>query len=72
MRVGEDHGRGVLFQGFFDDFTRMNSRAVDRTSKHLFIADEPMTLVEKEYSEDFMFKVPQFEGKIVASRFGAG
>ena len=72
MGVGEDHCSGVLFERLFDDLTRMNGCAVDRTSEHLFIADKSMALVEKEYGEDFVFEVPQFEGEIVASRFGTG
>jgi hypothetical protein len=46
VRVGQDHGRGVLLQGLLYDLTWVNRRSVDRALEHFLIADEPVPLIK--------------------------
>jgi hypothetical protein len=44
--VRQDHGRGVLLQGFFDYLARVNRCTIDRALEHFLVADQAVTLVE--------------------------
>ena len=52
VRVGQNHGGGVLFQCFLDDLSRVDRRSVQRALEHLLKTDLPMMFVEERRRED--------------------
>jgi hypothetical protein len=44
MVVRQDHRGGVVFEGLFEDFTRVDGRAIDGAAEEVFAGDELVAL----------------------------
>ena len=66
--MGDDHGGGVVLQGFFDDFAGVDGGAVDGAAEEVISGDEAAPVVEVDQGEDFIRVLSQSGGEVVRSR----
>src|SRR5262245_8688767 len=63
MVVRKDERGRVVLQCLPDDFTRMDTGAVDGAAKHLFEMDESVTVVEVQAAEHLVGSITQLRGE---------
>ena len=56
MIMRKQHCSSVVLECAFHNFPRMNAGPVNCAGEHLVKADDPVTVVQKEDGEHFMFK----------------
>lgn len=63
MIVRKDHGRCVVLQCSFHDFTRIDRCLVDIAAEQLHVFDQTVLAVEEQRSENLVLEVGQLGGR---------
>jgi hypothetical protein len=70
MIVGEDDRGGVVLQGFFQDFARIDGCAVDGAAKEIFTGDELVAFGKVDDAEDFVIESAKPHSEVVCGDSG--
>ena len=65
MVVREDHCRRVVLQCLLDHLARMNLGAVDRSTEHLDVLNQPMARIEEQNREDLVLEARELGAQIL-------
>ena len=63
--VAEDDGRGVVPEGFLNDFARVHGGTVNCSPEEFLTGNQPMTGVEVDQREDFVLALRQAGHEVI-------